>query len=190
MPDFAPTVTPRYVLSYRAGGREHDVMMRGQRGISAALMESYGAGLYNQIFTLLAAGMPDDLEFLAARVALTDSNLFFPAALPVQVTGLVALATLSKQDTISHVTFAGRGSLGSKVSQHFYSLQLGPDTVPGGNEQDFVITSGESAFIGDVVDAFQADSHIRAIDNSQPVWYQRVTLKVNDYWLKRLRQGA
>lgn len=190
MPDFAPNVTPRYVLAYRSVGREHNIMMRGARGISAALMESYGAGLFNQLFTTLAAGLPDDLSFISAKVALTDVDLFFPAAIPVQVTGLLAVATFSGQDSISHITFSGRGSLGSKVNMKVYGVQYNPDALPATFPSDFVITTGETSLIANAVAALQGDSHIRAIDNTQPTWYNQVTLKVNDYWLKRLRRGA
>ncbi|MFZ1990861.1 MAG: hypothetical protein WAW96_13950, partial [Alphaproteobacteria bacterium] len=129
MPDFAPNVTPRYVLEYRSAQRIHNVMMRGQRGISAALMESYGQGLFQTLFTALATLMPLDLAFISAKVALTDSDLFFPAALPTAVAGTIALTALSKQDAITHTTFAGRGSLGSKVNMHIYGVQWSPDTI-------------------------------------------------------------
>lgn len=190
MADFAPNVTPRYVLKYRSVGRVHSIMMRGARGISFALMESYGQTLFNAFFTTMAAGLPVDLEFISASVAITDSDLFFPAAPPTAVTGAVALTSLSGQDSISHITFSGRGGLGSKVNLHVYGFAWGPDVLPAGDESDFVITAGESTVIANAIAALAADSHIRAIDNSQPVWRSQVTLKVNDYWLRKLRQGA
>lgn len=190
MPDFAPNVTPRYVLSYRSAQRAHSVMMRGARGISAALMESYGQGLFNTFFTSLATLLPLDLAFISAKVSLTDSDLFFPATVPTAVAGTIALTALSKQDSITHTTFSGRGSLGSKVNLKIFGIQWSPDTMPGGVEQDFVVTSSETSFVATAIAVLAADSHIRAIDNTQPSWYAKVTFKPNDYWLKRVRQGA
>jgi hypothetical protein len=190
MPDFAPNVTPRYVLKYHVAGRDHNIMMRTQRGTSFALTESYGQQLFGDLFDNLNSQMADDLAFVSAIVALTDDNLFFPAAVPTAVVGALALAGFSGQDRITHVTFAGRGSLGSKVNMHVYGVQLTPDVVPAAPESDFVLTAAESAFIAAPIAVLVANSHIRAIDNTTPGWYSRATIKPNDFWLKRLRNGS
>lgn len=190
MPDFAPNVTVRYVLKYTSVGRAHSIMMRTQRGTGFALAESYGQALFNNLFTSLAPAMPVDLSFISAAIAVEDSDLFFPAATPTAVVGALALNLFSKQDSISHITFSGRGTFGSKVNMHVYGVQTNPETLPALPENDFVITAAESAFYAAAIAVLTADTHVRAIDNSQPAWRAQVTLKVNDFWLRKVRQGA
>jgi len=190
MPDFAPNVTPRYILKYHCARRDHTVMMRTQRGTSFALTESYGQQLFGDLFDNLKVLLPDDLAFIAAAISLTDDDLSFPAAVPTAVVGQVALATVTGQDGISHLTFAGRGSLGSKVNLHIYGAQLTPDLLPDNPASDFVILASESAAVAAAIAVLVANSHIRAIDNTTPAWYQRATLKVNDFWLRQLRKGS
>lgn len=190
MTDFAPNVTVRYVLKYTSVGRAHNIMMRTQRGTGFALAESYGQTFFNGLFDSLKSIMASDLAFISAAIAVEDSDLFFPAAIPTAVTGALSPTLFSKQDSISHVTFSGRGTLGSKVNLHIYGLSLQPDALPAQIENDFVITAAESGVITAALAILTGDTHIRAIDNSQPAWRTQVTLKVNDYWLRKVRSGA
>jgi len=153
-------------------------------------METIGKQLFNQLFTALISFLCDDLTFVSAEVALTDSDLFFPAAIPTAVVGAVALATFSKQDSITHMTFSGRGALGSKVNMKVYGGNLGPDTLPVNAVSDFLITSVESPTIASAVLALNVGgNNIVAVDNTKPVFHQQATVKVNDFWLRRVRQG-
>lgn len=190
MPDFAPNVTGRYRLHYNVVGRVHTIMARTRRGLDATAIQTSGAVYLRGIFVALAAGLCDDLSFLSAEYALHDSDLFFPAALPAGVVGGQAIATFSGQDSITHLTFSGRGQLGSKVSLHVYGHATTPDTLPANVWSDFVVLGGESAGIAAAVVAANTDSgNIVAIDNTRGQYANRATVKVNDFWLRRLRQG-
>jgi hypothetical protein len=191
MPDFAPNVTARYRLHYKVVGRNHTVQCRGTRGIDVSTLMADGAAYLRAVFSALAAGMADDLAFISAEYALTDSDLFFPATLPAAVTGLVAASTFSKQDSITHLTFSGRGAGGSKVSQKIYGVNWAPDVLPAGIESDFVVTGGESAIVLNAIAAFNnsPSGRIVAIDNTVATYHGQATLKINDFWLRKVRQG-
>lgn len=191
MADFAPNVTARYRLHYNVVGRDHTVQCRLVRGIDAGTLQADGAAYLRSVFAALAGAMADDLAFTSAEYALTDSDLFFPAALPAAVTGGQALALFSIQDSITHLTFSGRGSFGSKINVKIYGRQADPDTLPPGSSSDFVITAAENAAIAAAIAALNTSpgGRIVCIDNTPAAYHQRATLKVNDYWLKLARRG-
>lgn len=191
MPDFAPNVTARYRLHYNVAGRVHTIQCRGVRGIDVSTLQADGSSYLRAVFVALAGVMFDDLSFISAEYALTDSDLFFPATVPAAVVGLVSAALASKQDSITHLTFSGRGASGSKINQKVYGVQLSPDTLPAGIEADFVITSAEFAGVADAVAALNTSpsGRVVAIDNSVPTYHNRATIKVNDFWLRKVRQG-
>lgn len=191
MTTFAPNVTARYRLHYNVVGRNHTMQCRGVRGVDVGTLVADGAAYLRAVFAALAANLCDDLSFISAEYALTDSDLFFPAAVPTAVVGLNDLATFSKQDSITHLTFSGRGSFGSKANLKLYGCQFDPDNVTGDPPEDFVITSAEYAPIATAIAALNTSpgGRIVAIDNSPAAYHARATLKVNDYWLRRVRQG-
>lgn len=191
MPDFAPNVTARYRLHYAVAGRNHTVQCRGVRGVDVSTLNADASAYVRSVFNALATFLADDLSFISAEYALTDSDLFFPGTVPAAVVGSVSAALFSQQDSISHLTFSGRGSLGSKINMKIYGAAFGPDTLPANLSSDFVITSAEHANIAAAVAALNASpsGRIVAIDNSVATYHARATLKVNDFWLRKVRQG-
>lgn len=188
MADFAPNVTPRYRLKYNAVGRPHSVMVRGSRGTSFAGMEALGISAFFGLFSALDTLMCDDLAFISADIALTDSDLFFPASVPGVVTGTSPIAQYSKMDSISHWTFSGRGDLGSKVSMKLYGIQNVSDVLPATVHSDFVLLGTEDTRVADAVAVLNAGA-IVTVDNTQAAWLNRVTIKINDFWLRQVRKG-
>lgn len=190
MADFAPNMTCRYKLRYNAAGRVHTMLMRVARGATAAQTASNGAAYLRGLFLAMQPTLPSDLAFLSAEVAVEDSDLFFPAAVPAAVTGAQPAANYSKQDSITHVTFSGRGALGSKVNLKLYGVLLSPDVVPGAAESDFVLLSSESTAIAAAITHLNATPALSvAIDNSVPTYSARTTVKINDFWLRQVRKG-
>ena len=190
MPDFAPNVTPRYRLKYNAVGRKHTIIFRAARGTVFSAMEAVGQDAAEAIWNANATNIASDFQYLSADVALTDSDLFLPAALPTAFTGGNAVTGFSKQDGISHVTFGGRGSAGSKVHWQAYGYAFAPDVTPSVAESDFVLQRAEFTTIDTAYTGLAAVSGLRAIDKSAIIFYAYALLKVNDYWLRRLRAGA
>lgn len=190
MPDFAPNVTFRYRTKYNAAGRVHTIQVRAARGSAAVPTAGQCAVYLNSFFNALAPVLPNDFAFISAEYALTDSDLFFPAATPAAVTGALSAAAFSKQDSISHLTFSGRGAGGSKGNLKAYCPGLSPDVLPAGSEQDFVLTAVESPVVAAAVASLNVGSGIIvAIDNTPITYHARATLKVNDFWLRKVRQG-
>lgn len=190
MPDFAPNVTARYKLHYTAAGRPHTIMCRAARGTLASPGAGQCAVYLRGLFSALAPLLADDLSFTSAEFALTDSDLFFPAAVPAAVVGGSPIAGFSKQDTITHLTFSGRGTGGSKVNVKVYGVNWAPDTLPGSVESDFVVLGTELAQIANAVISLNTGSGIIvAIDNTAALYANRATIKVNDFWLRQVRKG-
>ncbi len=191
MPDFAPNVTARYRLHYNVAGRVHTIQCRGVRGIDVSTLQADGSAYLRGLFAAMAGLMADDLAFVSAQYALTDSDLFFPATVPAAVVGGVAAATFSKQDGITHLTFSGRGASGSKINQKLYGVQVNADVVPANFYSDFVVLTSDAVQFANAVAALNTSpsGRIVAIDNSVPAYYNRITVKINDFWLRKVRQG-
>jgi len=190
MADFAPNVTPRYKAHYRAAKHVHVIQFRGVRGSTFANMELLGTTHAHALFNALAPNLFDDFAWISAEIALTDSDFFFPAATPTAVTGAQLLANASAADEITHITFSGRGSLGSRVSLHVYGTNFDVDTAPPGGFADFIISAAENAAVAAALATLPGVPTIVAIDNSGIAWRQQVTLKLNDYWLRVKRKGG
>jgi hypothetical protein len=191
MPDFAPNVTFRYRLHYNVVGRLHTMQCRMVRGIDAGTGQTEAAAYLRSLFAAMDDTLSDDLSFISAEYALTDSDLFFPATVPAAVVGLVSAATFSKQDSITHLTFSGRGAGGSKINMKLYGCQFTPDVVPAEDESDFVLTSAENANVSAAVSALNTSVGGRTvcIDNTVASFHARATVKVNDFWLRQVRKG-
>jgi len=191
MADFAPNVTARYKLHYNVAGRIHTMMCRAARGTSFAPGATQCAVYLRGLFQAMAGLLADDLSFISAEFALTDVDIFVPAPLPAGVVGLVSAATFSPQDTITHATFSGRTLGGSKGNVKLYGVQFSPDTTTSGTvENDFVINASELTSVANAITSLNTGSGIIVgIDNQALIYHQRATLKINDFWLKRVRQG-
>lgn len=190
MPDYAPDVTPRYVVDYNSAGLRHRVMFRTPRDTVYATGVAAGQLTAFNFFNELVTSLPDDFAWISASWYDQFSDVALPAAIPAAVTGLHNLALFSKQDKISHLTFSGKGFGGSKVSWKVFGVAFDPDLFPANSATDFVFNPGEEATIDDAVAALNAAALLACIDNTKPIVYGRVTLKVNDHYLKRVRNGG
>lgn len=191
MPDFAPNATARYRLKYNVAGRVHTTGCRHTRGIDSGTLQAEGSAYIRSIFDALKSEMADDLAFISAEYALTDSDLFFPATVPAAVVGALSAADFSKQDGITHLTFSGRGAGGSRANVKIYGVQTDPDDPAGTEDTDFILLSAERATVANAVAALNTSpgGRIVAIDNTVAVYHARATIKVNDFWLRQLRKG-
>lgn len=190
MPDFAPTATPRYIASYNSAGITHRIMMRVERDTSESIgVAAARLGLHD-FLDELTTSLPEDFAWISANWYDQDSDVAIPVAVPDAVTGLQLLANYSKQDKITHLTFSGKGRFGGKINFKVFGVQFDPDELPAGVENDFVLNPGEAATVDAAVGVLNAVALLRCVDNTKPVIYGRVTLKVNDHWLKQVRSGG
>jgi hypothetical protein len=187
--DFAPDATPRYVLAYIAAGVTHHTMVRGSRSNNLSDLNSLGQGFFHAVFTALAPLMPADLAFLDAVLIDKDTDIGVPGTVPTHVAGTTAVNTYSPMDKITHTTFAGKGSGGSKVNLKLYGINYGLDSTTSA-VRDFVLTPGDETNIDNAITALNAQGNARAIDNTGITWHNRATVKVNDKWLRLVRKGV
>jgi hypothetical protein len=187
--DFAPNMTCRYRLRYRSAGRTHNLGLRFGRGFSLASVGAFGTTLAGLLFTALAANMASDTAFLAAWTAQEDSDTFIPyGTLPAPITGGVSAGTYSKAMSIIQSTFSGLSDGGAKVRVVVYGFAAGL-TAPGTIEEDFLITGPELAVVASAVSVLNADINQVAIDNTAPNFYNQMTIKPNDFYVRQLRRG-
>src|SRR5262245_29237394 len=95
MPSYAPSFTPRYRLHYLNVGVQHSVTVRFARGTSFSSVETQAIAAWEAIFTALDALTGTDLAAISAEIALTDSEVFNPAAIPTLDAGPVVPGDVS-----------------------------------------------------------------------------------------------
>lgn len=184
---FAPSFTPRYVGKYRAGGRQHEILIRGLIGESRATTVNRATTTLRLVMEAIKGKLPDDFLWVSAKYIPEDSEVSSPEDVPVQTTGALALNTFSKKDRIAAVKFSGR-SVKSPGGFFVYSLQFSEDVVPDANESDYIITRDEDTDIDAAITAL-IGSGVPAVDGTVIRWYNQVTYKTNDLYVKKLRKG-
>lgn len=187
--DWAPDATPRYIAKYVSAALTHSIMLRGFRGESQNATVARATGALTAMFTAMEAVLPDDFQFIAASYIAQDSNVTVPVSLPTQPTGAVAVASLSKQDKITSLTFAGKSDFGSKARLVAFGQNWTLDTNTGAPQEDFVLLASDASYLSTVINQLNA-AGLAAIDNGVITWYPRATIKTNDHWLKKVRNGV
>lgn len=184
MTTYAPNFTPRYRAKYVAAGVEHTIQIRGPRGETGPAIQARGSSLgtcYSTAATVLAS----DFAWISAEYALTDSEIWIPCDLPPGATGTISPTSFTPRDKITPTIFSGRAP-GSRARFGMYGLFWNEDSH-GGEANNFIITPGENAIISAI--ATEATGHFRANSGAVAVFYNRATIKPNDHWVKRVRQG-
>lgn len=185
MTTYAPNFTPRYKLHYLAGGITHTIQVRSNRGATFTETEN----LKDQIrgcYQAVVARAYNDFQFLTAEVALTDSDVFAPAAIPLGLVGHVAdPALFSAVARIRGLTFTGRAP-GSRARFTMFGLAFSTDgpTALGG---DGTVTPAEEAGITTIGNI--ATAAFRANSGAGAIFPYRGTYKENDHLLKLVRRG-
>jgi len=189
MPDFAPSFTPRYIVTYRSARRVHNIMMRGLITETESATVTRGQTYIHALFLSLAGKLPDDLTFISARYIPAGSEVSSPAGTPEDVTGALDVDTFSKEDGARFLRFACKGNSGVKGNITVFGVQLSPDTVPDNIASDFVITASEDTDVAGAIAALQA-SGAPVINGSVATWYNQATTKAHDLYIKKIRKGS
>jgi len=189
MTSYSPSYTSRYRAKYRACGIEHSIQLRKALGASFATTDLL-AGTVHDLFNAFAAQMPVDLEFISGEVAEEGSDIFVPGTTPAAVTGLVAVADYTPFQKVTHTRFAGKAP-GSRASCELYgiwweysNIASDANTIP----YDGLATAAEWGVIGTAVALLNTQAF--ANSGQATVWYNRATVKVNDFWLRQVRSGG
>ena len=190
MPDFSPDYTPRYIVHYLSAGINHHFTLRGYRGESAS---ATGGRARNALFDMLSPitnWLPADFAWLNAEYVPMDTNIGTPDSIPATVTGGALLADFSKEVRIRTIGYVGR-SAATPMRLYVFGNQFDTDdpTTPVNPEQDFRVYATEvSQFATSIAGLNNAG--LAANNNLPGAFYQYVNLKVNDYWLRKVRSGG
>lgn len=187
--DFAPDATPRMKVFYTSAGITHSMQVRSHRDSSPTIFILTAADYITAFVTALQSVLPTDFHFTSATYTPQDSDVSVPVGKPADPTGAIDPDDMSKQDKISHLTFRGKSSGGSKASIKVFGVQFSPDTAPPEVESDFIFSPGESTPLDNAVGVLAASTLLSAVDNNGIVWYDTVNLKVNDHYLRLARRG-
>jgi hypothetical protein len=148
------------------------------------------AGTVHDIFNAVAASLCDDFAFITADQADEGSDIFYPSTVPVAVVGAIDIATFTPFQKITHTRFAGK-AFGSRASIEMYGIPWyysneASDTNTIG--YDGVVTAAEFPAIGTIVGFLNTQAF--ANSGGPTTWYPRATVKVNDFWLRQVRNGG
>jgi len=191
MTSYAPNWTSRYRAKYNVCGIDHTIQLRKQVGATPAATALL-AGTAQSIFNAAAAQLCDDFTWISAEQADEGSDIFYPSTLPTPVTGTLAITAYTPFQKVTHTRMQGR-AFGSRASIEMYGILwfyahkgLSPAEATVG--YDGKVTSAEAAFIGTIKSLL--DTQAFANSGGPTVWYDRATVKVNDFWLRAVRSGG
>lgn len=187
--DFAPDVTPRAKIYYRAAGLEHVMQFRGNPGESMLSTTARADAAFAALKTGLHTLIVDDFTILRGGYIAQNSNLEFPYTPAAVTPGAAIKSGFSVQDKISHLTFQGRTTGGARSSVKLYGTQWSPDVTTPTILADFKLQAAESAPVAAAISGLQS-VNLHGIDGLTITWYLYVTLKVNDKWLRVARKGG
>lgn len=184
--DFAPNVTPRYRVRYVSAGIAHSWTFRAARGSNPGDVQNSVNTLLEALEAALLDVLPGDFHATAADYAVEDSDVFsIPLIPPTFNGGENAVSAYSPFQRITEATFKGRGN-GSKGSFGIFGVFVNQSTAAGygGNGR---IDLGESAIWDAALAVLQGSTSLYTIANAPISWYNFITVKPNDHWVKKVR---
>lgn len=190
MPDYAPNYSPRLVVKYRHAGAVHRFGVRVGRGIT-----STPAAIVTKVRAVLATLQPalfQDWSALDGTYYPQDSFI----GTPVDVADLNTIAPEQNVSLIvpSHKAAQGRwearGNFGGRTAFVLYGLYL-PNFASNLPLRDFRVTPSEASWVGDAATALnELSPAFVPPGDASAVWRSYLNVKINDYWMGRLRNGA
>jgi hypothetical protein len=187
---YAPNYSARLRVKYKAAHGIHTQTWRfpdyGTLGIGLAAAVAAVEAIWSHLTPVLF----DDTACLACTYAITDSNIFLPTD-PISISGTVAISGTFPPIKADAVSLVGRTSTGQPAKEFFYGIDK--TTLETGPGSDYRVNPGESVEIDDTIaeaNGFLIPLALCGSDRTGITWYPYANLKPNDYWVKRLRQGA
>lgn len=190
MSAYAPNFTPRLRVRYRASLAIHTQTWRfpayGTLGVGLAAARAAVENIWSDISGIIS----DDLQCLAVTYALENSNIFLPTD-NIAMLGSIPLVTGDPRIKAKAVSLVGRTALGQPAKEFFYGVNIDGIESLGGT--DFRLNPGESADVDAAIataNGFFSDLTLCGSDSTVVTYYPYANYKDNDYWTKRVRQGA
>lgn len=188
MPDYAPNYTARYKLTYIAAGVVHDMTLRFARGSVRSTVVTLGNEVADDLFDALHLNMPTDVAAIGVETMMDDETYWTPSAtIPTLTAGAHPPSTYSPVQKIISLTFPGKGG-SSKARVVIYGYFVEQDLTTGW-ALDMKILPAEDPRVAAAIDVLQAAASLKAINNVNAVWYERATVKPNDFLLRLVRRG-
>ena len=190
MPSYAPNFTARARVKYRAGGGVHTQTWRcpGAGTLNVNISALFSA--VENVWLALQPVLYDDTQCLACSYAVENTNVFLPFTTS-DILGDGVTPTDDPAIKAAAVSFVGRTTTGQPAKAFFYGLAKSQLDVPNGT--DFRLSPGENADVDSAItglNSFFAGLVMCGSDGAGIVWYPYANRKPNDYWVKRVRQGA
>lgn len=190
MTAYAPNFTARVRVRYRAAGATHTQTWRcpaaGTLDINIATLRAAIENIWSDLQPVLY----DDVSCLAVTFARENSNIFLPTD-PIIISGDIALPTDNPKIKAFAVSLVGRTAQGQPAKEFFYGISEGISEDVGFS--NYRINAGETPDVDAAIataNGFFAGLVMCGSDGTGVTWYSYANSKPNDYWVKRVRQGA
>lgn len=137
-----------------------------------------------QLVTILA----DDYAIIGASVADQDSSVFNPTGYtPTLPVGTIPATTLTPKQRINASTFSGRGG-GAPYHVEQYGLYWRTELTLHPEAGNGKVDASESTVVLNAIAALNAANLSSAAGSGVVIFKPYITVKENDYWLKRVRK--
>lgn len=190
MPDYAPNYSPRLVVRYKHAGAVHRLTCRTGRGVSttpAAVVTKL-----KSVLTAMQAQMFLDWAALDGSWYPQDSFI----SSPVDVSGLNTITPANNTSSLQaghkamQARWEGRGNFGGRTAFVMFGIAF-PEFYSTAANRDFRIYGSEQSWVSDVVTALnELSPAFVPPGDASVVWRDYVNIKVNDYWMGKVRNGA
>jgi hypothetical protein len=188
MPDFAPDFTHRFIAEYVAAGVTHRILVRRQRSEVLPGAANDAASFVTGIFAAMNPLLPTDVAFTAAFWIPKDTDVSIPGPLPTAPAGTIDPADYSAHAKCVGTTFSAKDGAGIKGRFTMFGVfwDLG---TPGAVAADGKVLAAENATVLAGIGAANGGTRDASIADGTLNFNQYVTVKVNDFLLKKARRG-
>lgn len=187
MTTWAPDMTPRYKAGYISAGLLHSLQVRAPRGSTDTETVTIGRNTCQALALAMQALLPDDFHWTEAHFAKQFTSVFLPTTfIPTDPTGAKALSTYTPVQRATETIFQGNGG-GSRVTMNLFGVywDLGDVASPAANGR---VETTENATVLAGVAALNAGTGQVSVGNAVVIYSAYANVKINDYWLKRVRK--
>lgn len=183
MAPLPPNNTARYLVNYRANGKEHTVQFRyGDGGVPGAPDLAF-IGSVSAFLSAALPLLPSDFSVLTAFYIPSGGTVAFSTT-PPTIVGTGA-ASVSDSEAPAYLTMVGRSDGGRRVRITLLGLGVSPAQEEG-VYGDYRVTSSESTTVAALRTALDGSAVI-GIDGDDVNWYGYANLGYNRHWQDEMR---